>query len=188
MNENKIVMMLDYEDGTKGKRELLSIFPANNGNEYAALLPLNDDETPMLNANVELIRAVPFINEDNETDYKLEAISSEGEFAAAQEAFSKISEGSEPEELDDLPTLTFPNENGEDEEWQIADIFEHRNRKYVALIPKSSIVEDNAEIHLMRFTLKEQDGVEGYEVSSIPSDMEFEDVSKVFEARILSND
>ena len=38
MEENKnIILTMQYEDGTTGKRELLSIFKAENGRDYAAL-------------------------------------------------------------------------------------------------------------------------------------------------------
>lgn len=189
MDENKnIVLTITFEGGTVGKRELLSIFSADNGRKYAALLPLNDDETVQTDANIELVRVTPFINDDDKDDYIIEGITTDEELSTAKEAFDKLPlveiGADEDSDIGDLPTVSFVSGNGEAEDWRILDVFDHDNRKYIALIPESEINERNINIHLMRLELTNQNGEEGCEVSSIPSDMEYEEVLKVFESRI----
>lgn len=187
---NNIVLMMQYADGTSGKRELLSIFTAENGRDYAALLPLNEDETPLAGASVELVRVVLHQTEDMEVDYLIEGINTEEELQTAREAFERLElvevEEGEGTGVEDLPTLTFENGDGKLEDWKVVDVFDHRDRKYIALIPLSDAEDDSGRIniHLMRLTLTEQNGVEGCEVSSIPSDMEYDEVAKVFEDRV----
>lgn len=190
MEENKnIILTMQYEDGTTGKRELLSIFKAENGRDYAALLPLNEDETAQDGASIELVRVTPYQNEDMEEDYMIEGITTEAELQTAKEAFEQLSvvatDEADEASIDDLPTLSFKNGNGQFEDWKIVDVFDHNNRKYIALIP----VSDNADgekihIHLMRLELTVQGGIEGCEVSTIPSDMEYDEVAGVFEKRV----
>lgn len=190
MAENKnIILTMQYEDGTTGKRELLSIFKADNGRDYAALLPLNDDESVQDGTSIELARVKPYQNEDMEEDYLIEGITTETELQTAKEAFEQLSivaaDETDEASVDDLPTLSFKNGNGQFEDWKIVDVFDHNKRKYIALIPVSDNTDgENINIHLMRLELTVQGGIEGCEVSTIPSDMEYEEVAGVFAKRV----
>ena len=189
MEDNKnIILTMQYEDGTTGKRELLSIFKAENGRDYAALLPLNEDETTQDGASIELVRVTLYQNEDMEEDYMIEGITTEVELQTAKEAFDQLSVvavAADEASIDDLPTLSFKNGNGQFEDWKIVDVFDHNNRNYIALIPVSANADgENIHIHLMRLELTVQGGIEGCEVSTIPSDMEYDEVAGVFEKRV----
>lgn len=190
MNEEKnIVLTMVYEDGTSGLRELLSIFKADNGRDYAALLPLNEDESIKENANVELVRVKPYQNDDMEEDYIIDVITTDAELQTAREAFERLSfvavDEVDEANVADLLTISFKNGNGQFEDWKVVDVFDHNNHKYIALIPVSEVEDGgNINIHLMRLLLTVQGGVEGCEVSTIPSDMEYEEVVNVFENRV----
>lgn len=191
MEENKnIILEMQYEDGTSGKRELLSVFKADNGRDYAALLPLNEDESVQEGASVELVRVKPHQTEDMEVDYLIEGITTDEELQIAKAAFERLdfvaAEDEDGTSTEDLLTLTFENGEGQMEDWKVVDVFDHRDRKYIALIPQSDAESGDGRIniHLMRLTLTVQNGVEGCEVSSIPSDMEYDEVAKVFESRV----
>ena len=196
MENKNIIITMEYADGTSGKRELLSIFKAENGRDYAALLPLNDNETVQDNASIELVRVKKYENEDLEEDYLIEGISSGEELKTASEAFEQLEIVSvvgeddttaQDKAFDDLQTISFKNGNGQFEDWKIVDVFEHHNRKYIALIPMTETEGETININLMRLTLTVQGGIEGCEVTTIPSDMEYEDVASVFEKRVNSN-
>jgi len=190
MEEAKnIILTMEYADGTSGKRELLSIFKADNGRDYAALLPLDESEKVQEGGSIELVRIKPYQNEDMEEDYLIEVITTETELQTATEAFERLEivdvEEKDGTSVEDLPTLSFKNGNGQFEDWKVVDTFDHNNRKYIALIPLSDVEDGgNINIHLMRLALTVQGGIEGCEVSSIPSDMEYEDVASVFEKRV----
>ena len=190
MNEENIILTMDYADGTAGKRELLTVFLATNGNQYAALLPLNEDESVQEDASIELVRVKAYENEDMQEDYLMEEIETDSELKIAMEAFEQLEVRdlavNQEEDHDGLVTLNFTNEAGESEPWKVVDVFEHNNRKYIALIPLSEMetMEDQIQIYLMRLELTVKEGIEGCEVRTIPSDMEYEEVSRVFETRI----
>jgi uncharacterized protein YrzB (UPF0473 family) len=88
--------------------------------------------------------------------------------------------------MEELQTISFKNGNGQMEDWKVVDVFEHRNRKYIVLIPVSEYEDEttNININLMRLDLTVQGGIEGCEVTTIPSDMEYEDVAGIFEKRV----
>lgn len=65
-DRKNIVLTMQYEDGTSGKRELLSIFKAGNGRDYAALLPLDENESVQDGASIELVRVKPYKNADHD--------------------------------------------------------------------------------------------------------------------------
>jgi len=188
-NRKNIVLTMEYADGTRGIRELLSIYKAENGRNYAALLPLNEDETVQENASVELVRINPYTNDEMEEDYIIEEITTEAELQTATEAFERLDIVAAAEtdgtSVGNLPTISFKNGNGQFEDWKMVDVFDHKNRKYVALLPMSDVANrDSINIHLMRINLTVQGGVEGCEVTSIPSDMEYEEVASVFQGRM----
>ncbi len=185
MKSNNLILTIDYLDGSKGKRELISIFSAYNGREYAALLPLNDDETAIEGASIELLRAEKFINDNNEEDYFIDGIESEEELRVVTEAFeSLLDEKSDVNE--ELQVITFTNDKGEVKDWKIIDVFDCNNRKYIALIPMDNNQNqiDNINIYIMRLELIVQGGIEGCEVTPILSDMEYDDVICEFERRV----
>lgn len=180
--EQNTILTIQYEDNTVEKRELLSIFKGSNDQEYAALLQLDDNENVLEKAAIELVRINRCVNDDLTEGYVIEAITTDEETQIAKAAFSKLAMAGEDENnLEDLSILTFCNGNGEMEDWRIVDIFDYKDNKYVALIP----VSDNLEIsiHLMRIVLTQQDGIEGCEVYSIPSNIEYEEVAEVFRKR-----
>lgn len=185
-----IILTMEYADGTSGKRELLSIFKADNGRDYAALLPLDESEKAQEGGSIELVRIKSYQNEDMEEDYLIEVITTATELQTATEAFERLDivevAESDGTSVEDLPTLSFKNGNGQFEDWKVVDTFDHNNRKYIALIPLSDVEDGglNINIHLMRLSLTVQGGIEGCEVSTIPSDMEYEDVASVFESRV----
>ncbi len=243
MEENSnIILTMEYEDGTVEKKELLSIFRAENGCDYAALIAVNEDEKEreQEDTNIELVRVKPFQNENMEEDYLIECIESEDELLVAKEAFEKSLQQPDKTDLEYLLSglqavreviitpllqeidkmdpdkleyllnelqatkeaieqlqqeinkdkenveelvLSFKN-GGKFEDWKIVDVFDHNGRKYIALIPESELNNENINIHLMRLNLTVQDGIEGCEVYSITSDMEYEEVERVFANRI----
>lgn len=84
-------------------------------------------------------------------------------------------------------TLSFKNGEEQFENWTVVDIFPHNGRKYVALIPLMGNDDGgdiNITIHLFRIALTTQNGIEGCDVTPIPSDMEYEDVASAFEKRV----
>jgi len=172
--DDKIVVVLRVFDTMK-KFELLSFFDAANEKSYAALMPLNEDETPEENAAVQLLRANPVQTEDGE-DFEFESIADEEEFNYALEAFSQLqiieeAEPGEGEPLEDaLPVISLMNAAGHYEDCQLVDVFDVGKRKYVAVMPMETETGE-PEVRLFRAEITEQDGVEGINVSSIPSDM-----------------
>lgn len=184
-DDKEIILTLQYEDGTQGKRKLLAIFEADNGNEYAALIVLNDDDSVQEGADIELVRAKPYQNENMEEDYIIERINSEAELQVAIDAFDRLAPVENAEAENDLLTLSFKNGNGQFEDWSVVDVFDHNGRKYIALIPLSEVKGNgDVNIHLMRLKLTVQSGIEGCEVFSIPSDMEYDEVERVFQNRV----
>lgn len=192
MNDKEIILTMQYEDGTQAQRKLLTIFEAA-GKEYAALIVLNDDGSEREGADIELVQAQPYANEDMEEDYILSGITSEAELIEAREAFDRLvsAEGGSDSGLNessDFLTLSFKNEKGQFEDWKVVDVFDNGGRKYIALIPSSEAQDnENVKIYLMRLKLTVQAGIEGCEVSSIQSDMEYEEVERAFERRVYAN-
>lgn len=191
MNEdNKIVFSMEYEDGTSGLRELLSIFTADNEQEYAALLPLNEDGSEREDASIELVRLNPFVDEDGYQDYRMEGIDTDEEFQIALRAFegglTAAVEGEGGAEDEDAPlTLTIPDKDGNVVEWSVVDVFDHYNRKYIALIPMEGVADDeDIGIYLMRLNVTGEEGFEECDLMHISSDMEYDAVVRAFEARM----
>lgn len=195
-NHKNLILTMQYEDGTGGKRELLSMFKADNRQDYAALLPLNEDESVQEGASIELVRVKPCRSEDMEEDYLVEGIDTEEEFQVAKEAFDRVvaetlnqleitDNESDGTSVGDLPTISIQDGDGEMRDWKVVDVFDYNNRKYIALIPLIETGDGiNVSIYLMRLSIADQDGVEGYEINPIPSDMEYDEIAKVFEGRI----
>ena len=63
----------------------------------------------------------------------------------------------------------------------MVDTFDCNSRKYIALIPADADNATHIEMHIMLLELVAQGGVEGCEVYTIPSDMEFDKASRKFE-------
>lgn len=199
MNNEKIILSLELEDGTQEKCEILTFFEAKNGRTYAALQPLNDDETPKADVAVALVRAVPCKSESGEDDYMIKTIRSDMELETAIEAFTGLdfviddaessSAGSdETAETDtDLPTISLPTVDGGNEDFTMLDAFEIVDRKYVALMPINNDGEE-ITVQLYRAEFTEQSGVEGMNLITITSDAEFQEAQKVFENRLNTED
>lgn len=181
--EEKIMINFEYEDGTTDNCELLTLFSAENGNEYMALLTSNNA--------VQLVRATR-----NGEQYILDSIDTE-EAKIAQEAFEKLTDvaeeserphGEDEGEIENLEKITLADENGKEKEYYVIDVFEARNRNYIALAPKDDVSEYNIDVVLMRFEYTTENGVEGINVTPITSDMEFNDVHKAFSERVGGED
>ena len=185
MYENQI-LEFTKEDGTVERKLLEQIFTVPNGTEYAALLALNEDGSWDDEQPIELVRAVPTSSADGTVDYSLEPIESDEEFRIAHdkyaEAFSGISDEEDDSEIKASDTVPHVVLDGED--YYMVDAFEIEGRKYVALC--KTVDEDKAEIpiDLYRFSANELEDGEDVEITPIPSDMEYEEVIKVFSERI----
>lgn len=189
MEDNEMLLTLNYEDGTQGKRKILTIFQADNKREYAALLVLDDEGNIPAEELIELVSIRPYLNENREQDYIIEEISSDMELQIAMESYARLSEpaAGAGEDENGLVTLSFKNGKGQYEDWSVVDVFENKGRKYIALIPlreQEGLDNEIINIHLMRLGLTVQGGIEGCEVFSIPSDMEYEEVARIFEKRV----
>lgn len=186
---NRIILTIELPSGVVEKRELASLFNAENGRTYAALLPLDDNGDVVSNSNIELVRAKKYENEEGELDFIIENIYNEVELATAKEAFDKllvIEENVESEPtISDLPSITFENNEGQLIEWKVAYIFKYKNRDYVGLIPMTDEnIGGNINLHLMRISFIKEGELEGCEVTAIPSDMEYEEVAKVLSEQV----
>ena len=180
-DKKNTILEIQYIDGTHGKRKLLSIFQAGNGQDYAALMPLNEDESVQDSEIVELVRVKLCQNDNMEEDYLLESISTETELQVAAEAYEVYKGVTEQTDAADLLTLSCKNDKGQLEDWKVVDVFVVSDRRYIALTPVTDAEDSNINIYLMRLNLTVQGGVEGCEVTSIPSDMEYEEVAHVFD-------
>jgi len=180
-DKKNTILEIQYIDGTHGKRKLLSIFQAGNGQDYAALMPLNEDESVQDSEIVELVRVKLCQNDNMEEDYLLESISTETELQVAAEAYEVYKGETEQTDTADLLTLSCKNDKGQLEDWKVVDVFVVSDRRYIALTPVTDAEDSNINIYLMRLNLTVQGGVEGCEVTSIPSDMEYEEVAHVFD-------
>lgn len=187
-DDKKIILTIQYDEGTTERKELLSIFKADNGRDYAALVPVDDAEKIREGADIELVRVKQYFDEDMREDYLIDGITTEAELQTAKEAFERLSAAEideNSEGMESFPILSFMNDNGNYEEWKAVDVFEHNHRMYIAMIPLAIIGNDsNINIHLMRLKLTVDSGIEGCEVTAIPSDMEYEEVAGVFEKRV----
>ena len=183
MEKENMILTMEYTDGSK-QYELLTIFEGENEKIYAALKLCYDEEN-----NIELVRLKPYKDNNIEEDYILEEITTETELEIAKEAFKKtVNKYDEfiEETLDDLLTLTFEGKKGK-ENYKVINVFEHNKRNYIALIstnPSDLYENEDININLMRLELTVQNEIEGCEISPILSDMEYEEVSRIFESRV----
>ncbi len=169
---------IDYADGTSEEKEILSIFAAENGRMYAAMVTSGSDYGSA-EAPIELFRVFPAADESGEETFGVEALDTEEEIDIATEAF--FQSGSP------LPTFSVRSEGGAYEGWIIVDVFFARDRAYAALIPKEAgDTADHLKIHLMRLDTASENGVEGFSVSAIQSDMECDEIASVFAKRFES--
>ena len=88
-------------------------------------------------------------------------IDSEEELKIAQEAFEKLTDvadeaerthGEDEESVQDLEKITLTDENGDEKEYYVIDVFEARNRNYIALAPESNVSEYNIDVVLSSTT------------------------------------
>lgn len=178
------ILDVDFENGTKGKRELIAAFRAQNENCYFALCPVGENGESQEDV-IELVRAVI---KDNGEDYALESIDTEEEFELACITFNAV-HNSFMEEANAVPDLSFnislQNENGVLEEYEFIDIFECHGQQYIALIPESEVDDNNITIRLMRFDRVLLDDEANFKVTAIPSEAEYNEALDVFETRLL---
>lgn len=189
--EDRFVLTLRMTDGGEQRFELLSVFEAENGSSFAALMPLGEDDAPEADASVQLVRAIPTHDDEGGDDYTFESISDDNEFEIALDAFGKLDfvQTDAPEApADDSEEVSFPvislmNPSGVYEDCQLVDIFKVGNRQYVAVMPIET-PDGEPETRLFRATITKEAGIEGINVSTIPSDMEFEEAVRVFKSRL----
>ncbi|BAL01922.1 hypothetical protein OBV_p-00670 (plasmid) [Oscillibacter valericigenes Sjm18-20] len=196
MDENTDIMTMTftYADNTQATKQLLSIFTAENGRQYAAMRPLDDKGRPTDEAT-ELYRAKPITTEDGEADYEIEEILSEVELETAIQGFNALlvpdtlpvedpPANKDADENDDGETISFRSEDGKYHKCKKIDAFEHKDRQYIALMPLETDGMSEVSISIMRMSIDVQGGVECINVEDIPSDMEFDDVVSIFEKRV----
>ncbi len=192
--EENIILELEREDGSKYLRLLVEFFKSYNGRTYAVLLPVNDDETIESDADYEIVRATPVTNENGLQDYEIESIPDEDEMNAVSEEIrvkwvTEMNDNdltmNSDEPKDNYSIVEITDANGETFDCYIADVFEARGRNYAALFKVSDEQSDEKTYYLFRAEYKEQDGIEGVELSPIVSDMEFEDVNSLFKEERL---
>lgn len=74
--------------------------------------------------------------------------------------------------------ITVDTQDGGKVECSVLTTFEARSREYIALMPH----DNSNQIQLFRYSVLESE--DGINLESIPSDMEFEEVLKVFESLV----
>lgn len=197
--QERIILSVEFADGKKARREVMAIFPAENGRTYAALLPITAAGNAEPGGAIELVRATPCKTGDGEDDYIIGAIKSDMELDIARAAFlllelpapETVTEEEQTEEntTAPLPSLQIISEDGEEQTWQIVDIFTVEDIQYAAMTliaPLSAEKKIGEDVSLFRVENAVQDGMEGLSVSSIPSAEEFEKVKNAFEERLTA--
>lgn len=193
MNE-KIIITLNCGNGDTRKCELLRVFKADNGKDYAALSPIDSGAEK----EIEFFSASPMKNNSGSYDYAIQNIIDEKETAYAKNAYAELSAvaptenyATEADEIsvDMLQSVSFVNDKGEAEEWKLVDVFDLNNRKYVALISVAEVKNSdrsNVNIHLMRAKPQHEniDGEQEYDIMPIISDMEYEEAERAFARRV----
>lgn len=184
--DDKLILNIEYENGNKRKCEVLSVFEAKNERNYVALLPISDSVGTSEDVTIELFRV------DTNGEYTVSSIEDEEELKIAQEAFETLIIDDESDNVNevsekDLVKISFKDNNGVKREYYVIDLFQCRNRDYIALSEVKD--EENEEIKatLMRVEFVTNGEAEGINVSPILSDMEFEDVYNKFTERLEIN-
>lgn len=85
-------------------------------------------------------------------------------------------------EEDEVPMLTITLENDTEVECIVLNVFEFKERKYIAVIPADEDTELEDEIHLFRYS---EDG-DYIDLEEIEDDLELEEVSNYFYEEIDS--
>lgn len=193
MNEEGMILPIEFMDGETALRMVLAIFTAENKRSYAALLPLSENGIPIAGAEIELVRATPCKNERGEDDYEISSIASAMEYDIAVNAFEStdFTRPEIPEDLDEddtpLPSVFLENDDGTEAEWKVIDLFYVEDGLYAALTPvepDSYGRRPDIDISLFRAEKTVQNGQGGIVVSDIETDEEFEKVREVFENRL----
>lgn len=196
--QERIILSVEFENDKKALREVMAIFPAENGHTYAALLPITSAGNAEPGAAIELVRATPCKAEDGTDDYIIGAIKSDMELDIARTAFLLLelpAPNMDTEKLEEetaptpLPSLQIISEGGESQTWQIVDFFTIEDKQYAAMTlvdPLPAEKQAGEDISLFRVENAVQDGQEGLSVSGIPTEEEFENAKKVFENRLTT--
>lgn len=189
--DESFIIRLELTDGTVERKEVVAIFPAENGQTYAAMLPIGEDGE--LGHEIEFFRATPCKDGDGNDDYKIGGIQSEAELDCALTGFAKLdfSETAEREtsrlhqpEPPALPSFSMENENGDMTLWQMLDLFTVDGRQYAAAIPAS---QTENGISIFRLKPATCDGQEGFTLDEICTNEEFEIAKQEFERRLTIN-
>lgn len=80
-------IVLTLEDNSELTCDIIAMFPCNNGNDYIALLPVDDPESDYY-----LYR---YVAGENDDDFVLEDIEDDDEFEEASEAFDELMDEAE---------------------------------------------------------------------------------------------
>ena len=194
-NADVMIMTFTYADGTKAMKQLLSVYIADNGRQYAAMRPLDDKGQPIVDGTAELYRAKSITTEDGEVDYEIEEIVSDMELETALQGYNALlvpddtpAEGNSSKNgadaANDGEIISFQSKDGKYHDCKKIDAFEHKDRRYIALMPLEAGEGGEINIVLMRMSLDVQGGVECINIEDIPSDMEFDEVLAAFEKRV----
>ncbi len=171
-----LTLNVETDDGTVAM-EIVAVF-AVDGQDYAALQPENQDY-------IELLR----LKNTTEDDFELIPIEDTAEYENARNKCAELMQ-SETEsmaaEYDDDDAMYVEIDGVE---YRIADIFTvpERKRQYAALM-RTEPQDDEFNILLYRYMELGSDDPElvDIELNPIPSDMEFDEVRRVYEDRLAS--
>ena len=173
-----LTLNIDTNDGTIAM-EIVAVFTVD-GQDYAALQPENQDY-------IELLK----LNSTTEDDFELIPIEDTAEYENARNKCAELmqqEEESTAAEYDDEDTMYVEIDGIE---YRIADIFTlpERKRQYAALM-RTDPKDDEFNILLYRYTEFGSDDPElvDIELKPIPSDMEFDEVRRIYEERLASEE
>lgn len=170
-----LTLNVETDDGTVAM-EVVTVFTVD-GQDYAALQPENQDY-------IELLKL-----KSTGDDFELSPIEDTAEYENARNRCAELMQ-SETEsmaaEYDDDDAMYVEIDGVE---YRIADIFtvSERKRQYAALM-RTEPQDDEFNILLYRYTELGADDPElvDIELNPIPSDMEFDEVRRVYEERLAS--
>ena len=171
-----LTLNVESDDGTAAM-EVVTVFTVD-GQDYAALQPENQDY-------IELLK----LKSTTEDDFELIPIEDTAEYESVRNKCAELmqpEEESAAAEYDDDDAMYVEIDGIE---YRIADIFTlpERKRQYAALM-RTEPKDDEFNILLYRYMEFGADDPElvDIELNPIPSDMEFDEVRRVYEERLAS--
>ena len=87
------------------------------------------------------------------------------------------------ENTEEQLVITLTDQNGNNVNCSVVTTIEHNGRDYIALLPEEADDEGNFNILLFRYRMAE----EGIQIENITADMEFDEISSIFE-QVLDNE